>query len=396
MKVVVACALGLLLVGARVGVAMQSEQPVIDRVVRDLCAKRVVLLGESPTHGFGEALALKTAVARRLIDECHFDAFLIESGAYDFLKIGKMLKSGRPVEQAAISAAVGGLWAHREVEPLLPFLLDKAQRGTLALGGLDDQLGRGTYAQQRMAVDLVESLRGDDRPRCLAILQRHTLWQYTDAAPYGPNDKALMLGCLDAIGRVLASGDSAANQYEMAMIQNFRRGLGREFRPDSLTGAALDLQNFNDRDRSMYTNFEWFMSRLPARTKVIVWTATTHAAKTLRAVPGQEQRISLGSYIRRRFANDAFALAFSAYSGSYGMARQPARPLPAAPANSLEGRFFAQGEVETRYLDTRELRALGPASGRLLGVDFKVANWSDVFDGVVIVREEHPPHPSGA
>jgi CubicO group peptidase (beta-lactamase class C family)/erythromycin esterase-like protein len=369
--------------------------PVVDRVVRDLCGKRVALLGESPTHGFGEVLRLKTDIARRLVEECRFNAFFIESGAYDFLKIQKTLKAGRPVDQSAVAAAIGGLWAHREVEPLIPFLLEKAQRGTLVLGGLDDQLGRGTYAQQRMAFDLVESLRADDRQRCLGILQRHMLWQYGAAAPYGPKDKALILGCLDAMDRTLAaSGDSVANEYELAMIQNLRRNLARDFRGGAVAGVDLDVRNFNDRDRSMSMNFQWFMSRLPARSKVIVWTATTHAAKTLRGVPGHEQRVSLGSYIRRRFASEAFVLGFSAYSGTYGMARQPARPLAAAPANSLEGRLFDQGEVETRYLDPSQLQALGKIPARLLGADFKTANWSDVLDGVVIVREEHPPHPS--
>src|SRR5262245_26505880 len=88
-------AIALLILVARVGFGLQPRQPavavsqatrttVIDRIVRDLCGKRVAFLGESPTHGFGEVLAFKTELARRLVDECHFNAFFIESGAYDF------------------------------------------------------------------------------------------------------------------------------------------------------------------------------------------------------------------------------------------------------------------------------------------------------------------------
>ena len=318
-----------------------------------------------------------------------------ESGAYDFLKIQQTLKAGRPVDQATLAAAIGGLWANREVEPLIAFLVDGTQRGTVVLGGLDDQLGRGTYAQQRMAFDLVEPLHDGDRERCLGILQRHTLWQYGDATPYSQKDNALIAGCLDATERSLAaSRDSVANQYQVAMIQNLRRTLARDFRGDALAGVELEARNFNDRDQSMYMNFEWFMSRLPARSKVIVWTATPHAAKTLRFVSGQEQRMSLGSYIRRRFGSQAFSLGFSAYGGTYAMGRQPARPLATAPANSLEGRLFGRGESETQYLDPSRLQALGTIPARVLGVDFKTVNWSDVLDGVVILREEHPPHPS--
>jgi erythromycin esterase-like protein len=280
------------------------------------------------------------------------------------------------------------------MEPLIPFLTEKAQRGQLVLGGLDDQLGRGTYAVQRMAPDLVASLGAEGRARCLGILQRHLQWQYTSAAPYGPNDKTLILGCLDEIGRTFAaSRDSAAHEYERAMIQNLARNVGRDLR-ETTPGVDPETRNFNERDQSMYANFQWFMSRLPARSKVIVWTATVHAAKTTRGVPGQEQRVPLGSYIQRDFKNDAFVLGFSAYAGTYALGRQPARALPGAPANSLESRLFEHGETEPRYLDRGQLQAFGTIAARPLGVDFKAVNWSDVLDGIVVFREERPPHPS--
>ena len=37
---------------------------VVDRVVHDLCGKRVALLGEPPMHGFGRTLQFKVDVAR--------------------------------------------------------------------------------------------------------------------------------------------------------------------------------------------------------------------------------------------------------------------------------------------------------------------------------------------
>jgi erythromycin esterase-like protein len=394
--------LGFLALAARCALALPSapshdadvyrtrRDSIVDRVIPDLCGKRVVLLGESPTHGFGKTLQMKVEIARRLVDECHFNAFVIESGVYDFLKIQKTLSAGGLVEQSDVAAAIGGLWANREVEPLIPFLVEKARRGTLSLGGLDDQLGRGTYAQQRMAFDLTQALPAADRPRCLGILQRHLQWQYSDAAPYSANDKTLLLACLGAIRRSIPAA-GARGEYELPMIQNLERNIGRDFSEDPAAGIDRDTQKFNARDRSMFMNFEWFMSRLPARTKVIVWTATTHAAKTLSGVPGDDHRVSLGSYIHRRFTGDAFALGFSAYEGTYAMARQTPRPLVAAPPNSLEGRAFAHGDVEPRYLDRRALQALGGIPGRPLGVDFKVANWSEVLDGLVVFREEHPP-----
>jgi erythromycin esterase-like protein len=99
----------------------------------------------------------------------------------------------------------------------------------------------------------------------------------------------------------------------------------------------------------------------------------------------------LGSYIRREFKSEAFALGFSALSGSYAMVRQPMRPLPAAPANSLEGRAFESGDSATRYFDSSQIRKLGSIPARPLGPDFTTAKWDDVLDGLVIFREERPP-----
>jgi erythromycin esterase-like protein len=126
--------------GQSAGPAAQIKDT--EPVVHVLCGKSVALLGESPVHGFGKTLEFKVGLVRRLIDECHYNAFFIESGIYDFLNIQKRLNSGQEVTEPMISAAIGGLWATHEVQPLILFLLDRAKAGRVILGGLDDQLQR--------------------------------------------------------------------------------------------------------------------------------------------------------------------------------------------------------------------------------------------------------------
>lgn len=305
--------------GASLGASNAPTMSDADRVVHELCGKSVALLGESPLHGFGRALEFKVALIPRLIDECHYNAFLIESGTYDFLNIQKRLRSGQEVTEPMVAAAIGGLWATREVQPLIPFLLDRAKAGRVVLGGLDDQLQRGTYAQREMPSDIVEYLQGDEKARCLAILQRHTLWQYTDDSPYGPKDKALILGCLDRIETSLTKAPSSElpfREYYAAIVESLRSSLAWDFRQDVPKGVDERILDFNDRDRWMYRNFQWLLSRLPAHSKMIVWAANTHVAKDLRGVPGEEGMVPLGFYVRRQFKSHAFALGFSAIPGA--------------------------------------------------------------------------------
>jgi erythromycin esterase-like protein len=359
--------------------------PDTDLVVHELCGKTVALLGEPPMHGYGKTIQFKVELVHRLIEECHYNAFFIESGIYDFLNIQKKLKSGQQITQAMIAAAIGGIWANREAKPLVSLLLEEAQRGAVTIGGLDDQIGRGTYAQQGMPLDLVEYLQGDAKTECLSILQKHTLWQYSNDSPYSPRDKALISGCLDKIGSGLSKtqlSDAPFREYDIAMIESLKRNFARDF---------PSIENVSARDQSMCLNFQWLTSRLPSHSKVIVWAATTHLAKDLSGVPEHESVISLGSYIRRSFKDNSFVVGFSAYSGTYSIVRQPARPLSVAPAVSLEGQAFAANDSDTRYYNLNQLRKFRAIPGRPLGPDFKTANWDEVVDGLLVFREEHAP-----
>jgi hypothetical protein len=80
------CLLSSSALGASATAGKKATNSDIDQVVHELCGKTVALLGESPTHGFGKTLQFKVEVARRLIDHCHYRAFFIESGSYDFFK----------------------------------------------------------------------------------------------------------------------------------------------------------------------------------------------------------------------------------------------------------------------------------------------------------------------
>lgn len=360
-----------------------------DLVVHDLCGKRIALLGESPTHGSGRTFEFKVTLVRRLVDECHYNAFFIESGTYDFLNIQKELKSGGQITRPMLAAAIGGLWSTNEIEPLISLLAEKANAGKVFLGGLDDQLARGTYAQREMPRDLVQYLQGDARQNCLHILQRHTLWQYMDDSPYSPKDKDLILGCLNQIETAASHSQNADATYDLAMLRSLRHSLAGDF-VQHPPGANEWVESFNDRDHSMYQNFQWLMSRLPAGSKVIVWTASNHAAKNLRGIPGQEAMVSLGSYIHREFKSHAFALGFSAYSGRYARVHQP-QEWSIAPKTSLEGQAFATGGSDTRYFNSAQLKKVGPIAARPTSAEFKTAKWDEVFDGLVVFREDRPP-----
>lgn len=388
------CAGVVLLTGRIEGASPRTYITDAGPVVRQMCGNSIALIGESPVHGFGKTLEFKVELVRQLVEKCHYNALFVESGIYDYLNIQKQLKSGHDVTDSMIVTAIGGLWATKEVQPLIPFLRERVTSGSLFLDGLDDQLGRGTYAQREMPSDLVAYLQGDQKARCLAILQKYMLWQYTPEAPYGPQDKALILGCLDSVQARLSqtkASDALWRDYDAAMIASLKRFFDRDFQ-DVPAGTDQTTLSVNDRDRSMYQNFRWLLSRLPRHSKVIVWASTTHVAKDLSTVPWRENMIPLGSYIHRDFKSHAFSLGFSAYSGGYAMVGQPIRQLSPAPSTSLESQSFAARDSDTVYLSRSQLRKIGLIGARPLGTSFTTARWDEVLDGLVIFRQEQAPN----
>ncbi len=371
-----------------------SATAITDTAVHDLCNKSVALLGESPVHGFGKTLDVKAALVRRLVDDCHYNALFIESGTYDYLNLQRKLAAAQPITDADIAAAIGGLWSNQETHALIPFLRQKMQSGQLTLGGLDDQIGRGSWASHDMSAALVQHLQGEERPRCLAIFQRHMLYQYTDEAPYSPGDKAKIVGCLTDIGTRLAQPDEARKPWaaeDAMMVASLQRNFARNFTEDDFSKPGQSTQWMNDRDRSMYLNFHWLLARLPPHSKVIVWAATVHTAKEVSSIQGFEGRTPLGSYIHHDFGDRAFSLGFSALSGSWAAFGKEAHPLSAAPANSLEAKTFASTDADAVYLARDQLEKSGPSPARPLAPGFVTTNWGNVLDGLILFREEHPP-----
>lgn len=152
---------------------------------------------------------------------------------------------------------------------------------------------------------------------------------------------------------------------------------------------ADDEHSWERRDRAMADNFEWAKSRLPKHAKIIVWCATVHAAKRLPA--GSKQREPMGLYLHRAFGDTAAVIGFSALSGRVSRLGAPPKDIAPAASDSIESRALAGSSDTLRYLDRKQLHALGKAPAH--PVDFgqvQATDWSTVLDGLLVLREERP------
>ena len=384
-RVFVACYFLLLsLPSAQAGAPLvpdRNDDAAVAAATHDLCSRKVALLGEAAGHGDGHTEDFKVRLVQALVTRCGYNAVFFEASHYEFIDLQRRLDRGEQVSPQQVGQAVGGVWKFdREVQPLLTFLAEAANEGRVRLGGLDGQLGglEQPYANDVMPERLTRLLTEPSRSRCGTALHRRIYGTDTSSLPYSASNKQFLINCVSDMVRANADGDPIAQQ-ELANLDRFLR-LDLTDTPTLIAG----------RDRAMAENFRWLSERLGTHAKIIVWTATAHAARDSSAYPPFATVKPLGAFIHDTYGDDAFALGFSARSGAYRWDRKDNRPVAPPEAGSLE--LIAGLGGETAYLNHVSLQTLGVVPGGVFDHVARAAAWGRVVDGVVVFEKEYPPH----
>ncbi len=367
------------LLGLAVPLAQAQQQDlssVVARVVEDVCDRKVVLLGELPSHGEAHTFQAKAQIVEGLVAQCGFDVLLFEAGIYDFLGFEAAI-----AEQQAtfwqLNRAVGRFWWTQGLADWRRGLFEQASAGTMFLGGLDDQPSvTSDYARSVLSDLVADALPPSQAASCSAAVDRNLFWRYDDEHAFDEAAQILLERCAqqaaNAAGENDASADTVRTPPQM-MLANLASYYHRQ------------RANAPDRDTVMYRNLRWYRARRSDTSKVIIWTATVHAARQEGARPDRP----LGSYLAAEWGDKLAAIGFTTYAGASSMAGMPSQPFPEAPTGSLEARAVTNGGAFV-YLDALSLRELGVVPSRLFG-RFDSFDWSTYFDGVVVIREETPP-----
>ena len=354
--------------------AQVSIEAPISAIVRDLCDKHVVLLGELPSHGEARGFGAKARIVEGLVGECGFEAVLFEAPIYEFLGFQEAIETSRAT-QAQLDRAIGGFWLTRGLASWRRWLFSEVTAGHVSLGGLDDQVSATSDYARATVPDLVAaSLPTDLAPECREAVARNLSWLYDEDHAFDDTERRLLGRCSRFAAEAIGAGAvNRADTPSGGMLRNLAGLYERQ-----LAGAP-------DRDAAMYRNVSWHLARLPEGSKTVIWTATVHAARR-RGGLGTKP---LGALISEELGDRVAAVGFTAFAGSSSMAGGPVRQLEEAPPGSLETLSTREGTPAV-YLDAGALRELGPVPSRLLG-RFTTADWSTFFDGVVVFREEVAP-----
>ena len=350
----------------------RTAQSIVDGVVSAVCQKQIVLLGELPTHGEAHTFDVKSKIADRLIAQCGFTAILFEAPIYDFIGLERAAET-HTATQVLLDNAIGRFWWTRELTPWRRALFEAATRQRVVVGGLDDQVSiTSHYAEAALPRLIAAASSESTATECRQTVSRHVGWTYDAKHPFDEREQLRLQQCARSAADAAAANRSL-DAADRVMLESFARYADRQ-----------RLGMTSGRDESMYRNLVWYLERLPKNSRVVIWTATVHAARQR----GSLSEVPLGARVVERWGDRVGTGGFTAYSGYTSRAGRPASPISDAPPESLEA--TATSESAWALLDSEKLRAIGRVPSRLLGT-FVSETWSDYFDAVVVIRQEVAP-----
>jgi len=350
----------------------RTAQSVVDGVVHAVCQKQIVLLGELPSHGEAHIFDAKSKIADRLVAQCGFTAILFEAAIYDFIGLERAADTGTATPEQ-LDNAIGRFWWTRELTPWRRALFEAATRHRVVVGGLDDQVSiTSHYAEAALPRLIAAASSESTATECRQTVSRHVGWTYDAKNPFDEREQLRLQQCARNAADA-APANRSLDAADRVMLESFARYADRQ-----------RLGVTSGRDESMYRNLVWYLERLPANSRVVIWTATVHAARQR----GSLSEVPLGARVVERWGDRVGTVGFTAYAGYTSRAGRPASPIPDAPPESLEA--TSTSESAWALLDSEKLRAVGRVSSRLLG-KFASETWSDYFDAVVVIRQEVAP-----
>jgi erythromycin esterase len=349
---------------------------------------RIVLLGEAD-HASGSDFSAKSRLVMFLHRELGFDVLAFEAGLYDMGVAWDRLRAGVAPRQAFAEGA-WGFWANSEqMQPLIEYVAGHAHGNRpLEIAGFDNQFSG--QSSERFAADLADFLgkRGLAGPlglpaapnmHILESLSPNRVWRLRELPD--STRSAFLRGLDRTLTMVAALNDSTARYWTQVLRSTACHT--RFLAPAAGESASPGCS----REQQMTENLIWLASqRYPGR-KIIIWSATAHAARMpqLPAAAG-EAGPSLGLRLYEQFGSKTYAIGVTSYRSAQGQIVSDQHPLPEFE-ELMAAAGFDYGFVDLRRARSGRSWIAGEFLARPIFQNTMLAVWSELLDALLFVRE---------
>lgn len=326
-----------------------------------ICAARdkdVVLLGEA-THGTKEFYAIRAAITRRLIQECGFDAVVVEADWPDAYAVNRHVSllspSSADASLKSFTRFPTWMWRNTEVRDFVEWLHaynfefrrplpDKPIRWPAGFYGLDLYSMRSSIeavTDYLGKTDPPAARRARDRYACLDhFLDNPQSYGY--ATEYGlaeSCEKKIVSQLIDLQLRrhdmMLRDGFVAEDEFFSA-VQNARLVQSAEQYYRSMFRGRPN--SWNLRDQHMFQTLKELSAhlgkRLKREAKIVVWAHNSHLGNAAATEMSRRGEFNIGQLVRTAYSERALAVGFTTSHGTVTAASdwdEPAETIKVNP-----------------------------------------------------------------
>jgi erythromycin esterase len=349
---------------------------------------RLVLLGEAD-HQSGSDFLAKTRLVKFLHRELGFDVLAFEAAMYDMTVAWDSLRTGTPPREAFWLGS--GTWAGAvQMQPLVAYLGEHARgKRPLEIAGFDHQHQIASVFY--FADDLVRFLseRGVGGPLVSRESPEHGVLQALSQVHYrygvAPQPdvsigRAFLAAVEESLVAVSAMPDERARQWAQIM-----RSLACHTR---FVLRHKDIGSCN-RDEQMAKNLLWLANERYPDRKIIVWSATSHAARMAEIPPSGGSGPSMGQRIGEAFGSKSYVIGVTSYRSAGARIVADQDPLPEFE-ELMAAAGFDYGLLDLHHAATERSWAAGEFLARPIGHTTRLEVWSDLLDALLFVHEHEP------
>jgi erythromycin esterase-like protein len=360
---------------------------------------RIIGLGEG-THNIGSVFQAKVKVAKYFHEELGYDVIAFESGLYDMSKANEALKSDS-VKAKDIFSGLFGLWWTQEVKELIDYIIETQKTNKpLMIAGFDNQFSAGKddlgrfYDDFKSFVDTFNlTTKSRVRVDSSFINALNVEIRYSNSFSKVPERDTLALShVLNSLINIIDDSKLSENNYWgywRAICVNIQN----DFRKRYCTKCQF-------RDHNMFENVKWLAENKYKNKKLILWAATIHlAVETSSVDKGDYRYATMGSFLRKQFGDQYYAVAFIPGEGRGGYRNSGllSYKIKSPTEHSIES-VFQKLNTPYGFMSFRSKENVDYISGQKLDrskifwkEEIKM-NSSKVVDGVFYIKTVNAPN----
>ncbi|WP_240348390.1 erythromycin esterase family protein [Longitalea arenae] len=338
----------------------------LDALIEAAGDKKVVMLGEA-SHGTHEYYTWRTAISKRLIEECGFNFIAVEGDWPDCYKINRYIKgykdAGNNIHEVlqVFDRWPTWMWANWETAALAEWLREYNQR--LSMEKKVGFYGLDVYSLWDSMDAMVKYLDKEDGEAASSVKaaihcfepfrEREQAYAYSLKEH---NCRDTVLALLKEI-RMKAQFLNGEREAGFNTEQNALIAVNAEKYYSSLIG--FDNDSWNIRDTHMMETLERLLAFHGPDARGIVWEHNTHIGDARATDMKQEGMVNIGELGRKRYGEEeVFLVGFGSYKGTvlageaWG-AQMEEMDVPPARPGSVEEALHLRGSND-RYMIFKE------------------------------------------